>query len=862
MLRSRMLTPGFKVYFGIALFGLVGAFAFGITTELQSEVLTVRDNLDQQGLMGTITGPLTIGWKGAVGNHLGYTIWLSMAVVAGFLAFLLVAFRDADPEAVRPGRPHRVGAADPGPRRGVVPARRRRLRHRRRGHRLDRQQRGLLRRPGPARSRSSAPGPSGPGPTGPPATTASTARSTTASSTPCGCPIVGAALVAFVVLGLSRVLLAVPNKASSSVIFGVAAVVFFAAVVVVALLPKVSRAVVVVLLVVGALAVLGGGIYGIASGPREVEHHGETHEEGTTEGGTAEGRRRSRHRGPGRRVRGQPGRPSGAGAAAVSGVHARSSPDRPEGDPPGEARQSGFEGLRRRRRPRGHRDVRLHDLRRGLRQRGQAAHDAVARRARTRSHHPEPRRPGVRHRRRRLRRRPGASCSSSAGASATRTTRPPPTTCPAAARQDLGRDRLDHPPRAGPARSSPSSPSSPSSTSRPASPTPSRSRSTASSGGGSSATTCRTRRRQRLVGRPRGHRHRQRAGGPGGSPVALTQTSNDVIHSFWIPGPQRQEGRRAGHGHPLEPAGRHRRRVPRPVHRVLRPLPRQHAHARAGHRRRRPSSTSGSPNQQEDAPSSPPAGAGRRRARVFKAQLCSSCHLIRGVNDDKHDDPETGVERPAGLGRRPGPHPLRHPRHVRRVDLQQPLPEPVERRERAVRQRPACWPASDNPDDLPICPPANQKDSAATVFATAPGNPDNPTNPVALADWLRNPPEMKPMAPEPDPEADERRRGMPNLDLTEEQIEPARRLPRHPQVGEGTDDRDPACNHRHRRHPGPPLGRVRAARPRPPPRRLRPPRRLQAAGAPGSPRSTTSTSASCTARRRCSSSSSAASRRC
>src|SRR5690242_2164513 len=100
MLRSRMLTPGFKLYFGIALFGLLGALLFGINTELQSDVLTVRDNLDESGIIAVATGPLTIGWKGAVGNHMGYSIWLTMAVVAGFLAFLLIAFRDADPEAV------------------------------------------------------------------------------------------------------------------------------------------------------------------------------------------------------------------------------------------------------------------------------------------------------------------------------------------------------------------------------------------------------------------------------------------------------------------------------------------------------------------------------------------------------------------------------------------------------------------------------------------------------------------------------------------------------------------------------------------------------------------------------------------
>ena len=83
---------------------------------------------------------------------------------------------------------------------------------------------------------------------------------------------------------------------------------------------------------------------------------------------------------------------------------------------------------------------------------------------------------------------------------------------------------------------------------------------------------------------------------------------------------------------------------------------------------------------------------------------------------------------------------------------------------------PAAPPDDENPDNLPTCPPANQKDSSDSVFATAPGNPDNPTNPVVLADWLRDPPKLKPMAPDPEPQADERRRGMPNLKLTEEQI--------------------------------------------------------------------------------------------
>lgn len=102
-------------------------------------------------------------------------------------------------------------------------------------------------------------------------------------------PIVGAFLIGFLVLGLSRVLLAVPNKTTSSIIFGLAAVVFFGVVVAIALVPRLSRAVVVVLLVIGAVAVLAGGIYGIAAGPRAVEEHGSEHTEGAVTEGQTEG---------------------------------------------------------------------------------------------------------------------------------------------------------------------------------------------------------------------------------------------------------------------------------------------------------------------------------------------------------------------------------------------------------------------------------------------------------------------------------------------------------------------------------------------------------------------------------------------
>ena len=76
-----MLTTGFKLYFGMCLGALVAAVTFGYTTG------------------GNNTGPISLGWKGAVGNQSGYLILIGVAAACGFLGLVLVAFRDADPRA-------------------------------------------------------------------------------------------------------------------------------------------------------------------------------------------------------------------------------------------------------------------------------------------------------------------------------------------------------------------------------------------------------------------------------------------------------------------------------------------------------------------------------------------------------------------------------------------------------------------------------------------------------------------------------------------------------------------------------------------------------------------------------------------
>jgi len=76
-----MFTTGFKLYFGIAVGLFTAAIVYGYSTG------------------GGGFGPAVWGWKGGVGDHVGYVILMGLAVVAGTIGLVLVTFRDADPAA-------------------------------------------------------------------------------------------------------------------------------------------------------------------------------------------------------------------------------------------------------------------------------------------------------------------------------------------------------------------------------------------------------------------------------------------------------------------------------------------------------------------------------------------------------------------------------------------------------------------------------------------------------------------------------------------------------------------------------------------------------------------------------------------
>lgn len=87
MLRSRMFTTAFRFFAALCVAALVGALVSAIGSS------------SGQGWMNRIVGPLSGGWKGGIGDHLAYTVLVSLAFAGAALAVVHLAFRDADPEA-------------------------------------------------------------------------------------------------------------------------------------------------------------------------------------------------------------------------------------------------------------------------------------------------------------------------------------------------------------------------------------------------------------------------------------------------------------------------------------------------------------------------------------------------------------------------------------------------------------------------------------------------------------------------------------------------------------------------------------------------------------------------------------------
>lgn len=270
-----MITTGSKFFYALAGLLLVAAVAYGYSTG------------------GGEVGPLSAGYKGAVGDHLGYGILLAGGVLSLFLGLTSNAFRDADPEAAA----ELVGTP---PERSVAPDQ----------------------VPVPGTSYWPVVGAFGAGltvvglvlnsvffvaglillgavaiewtiqawadrATGDPAVNREIRNRI---MLPLEVPIAGALAIAVVIIGFSRVFLAASQSGAVWIALAMAATIFVVGAVL-ATQDRLRSDLVAGLLAVAALVTIGLGIFGAVAGERDFEHHGEEHpaDEGAdTEGAPSE----------------------------------------------------------------------------------------------------------------------------------------------------------------------------------------------------------------------------------------------------------------------------------------------------------------------------------------------------------------------------------------------------------------------------------------------------------------------------------------------------------------------------------------------------------------------------------------------
>jgi len=224
---------------------------------------------------------------------------------------------------------------------------------------------------------------------------------------------------------------------------------------------------------------------------------------------------------------------------------------------------------------------------------------------------------------------------------------------------------------------------------------------------------------------------------PAGKPVQVTTTSNDVIHSFWIPGLNGKKDAVPGLYNPLklqadEPG-------------VFRGQCTEFCGLSHANMRMLVRAVSSSDydawvrNQLKDHASDPTNPVAAEGKKVWQA-LCAQCHVIKGINDAKMK--ETPPPLVAGVA-----PDLTH--FMTRGTFAGSIFNLYE-------------PVSSDGQPLPMSDVAAAGDPGAVLT----GGPVNTAtvNRVTLEAWLRNAPALKPMYPQGG-------RGMPNLNLTEEQID-------------------------------------------------------------------------------------------
>lgn len=96
-----MITRGSKFFYGAAAVGFVTALVYGFITGASAHGGVVA--VFQDGaVVNSIIGPLSFGWKGWVGDQLGYATLMGFAGVMAVLGGFQTAFRDGGAETIIP----------------------------------------------------------------------------------------------------------------------------------------------------------------------------------------------------------------------------------------------------------------------------------------------------------------------------------------------------------------------------------------------------------------------------------------------------------------------------------------------------------------------------------------------------------------------------------------------------------------------------------------------------------------------------------------------------------------------------------------------------------------------------------------
>lgn len=94
-----MITRGSKYFYGAAAVAFVTALVYGFITgaTAQGGVVAV---FNDGGVIDAVIGPISFGWKGVVGDQVGYSVLMGFAGIMAVAGGFTTALRDGSPEAI------------------------------------------------------------------------------------------------------------------------------------------------------------------------------------------------------------------------------------------------------------------------------------------------------------------------------------------------------------------------------------------------------------------------------------------------------------------------------------------------------------------------------------------------------------------------------------------------------------------------------------------------------------------------------------------------------------------------------------------------------------------------------------------